>query len=145
MNIERPHLFSKEEKQVYAFLMAYEFVRRQHGQKMYAVSINGVVTTAMWKQAGTVVKYLLSKDLKITLDATTWTAFIAFVFENLKPRIPAPGQMCNDVLFKKFMTTFEVETTQIRSKQQIADLYNRVLHDSINTADFLKFIGLYNG
>lgn len=114
-------------------LLEYENVRKtkQTGYKAFQQLSEDIIKSSLFKSARTVAKWLIEKGFDIRWIELAWRGYVEYVFKESKT-IPQIGQLKNNVLLKRYLSTSQVVEDQIEiSKKKLSEIYSKVLHPAI--------------
>lgn len=136
---------SNEDRVVLVFIRCYESARKQAGQFGYSAfrkEDETIVNLPLFKQFRTVCRWMLSKGWKVTFGEVHWQGYVKYVFDNLKPNIPQPGQLKNEVLLKRYLLSAPKGDYE-ESKKDLDALYRKIIRPEIvNRKNCMRLIGL---
>jgi hypothetical protein len=101
----------------------------QHGYRVFPNTDAGVISTPLFKQFRTVVKWVDEKGWKVGVTEMHWRGYVEYAFEAMKPSFPQPGQLKNDYLLKSYIKAVpkNVECPSCDTNK----IYGRVLRPEI--------------
>lgn len=135
---------SEEDGRTIVLIRAYEKCRQEAGQSGYrCLKQDGDKLEAspqIWKSFQTVLKFLLSKGFRVTWKEAAWVGYVKYVFASLKPTVPQPGQLKNELLLKNYLRMVPVDDDlpppePLRSDEDLEALYKRVVVHPISSDD----------
>jgi hypothetical protein len=130
-------------------IRAYEKARRDFGHAGYKCLVQDgdhlEVKPQIWKTFQTVLQWLLSKGFRITWKESAWEGYVRYVFQDLSPTVPQPGQLKNEVLLKRYLAglsaTEEIPAPEpIRSPDEVEALYQRILRPEVRNDHTLQVL-----
>lgn len=139
---------TSDERQALTLALAYEKVRRSHGQFGYRIFPELapiVLELTPFKTSLTVVRWLQETGWKITWGEVHWQGYIKFAFRRMKPTIPHLGQLKNSKLLRSYLASApnadEWEPPK-RSRADLERIYRDVIDPELAATPVLAALGL---
>lgn len=125
----------------YALILAklYEQQRRE-AQRGYSLKRTGVdqeyLKTPVFKQFRTVAKWFLDQHWKPGVDNVHWKGYVRYLFQQLSPKIPQPGQLKNKMTLAQYQKSVPpILGSRRKSKEQLEEFYQRILRKDLPGRD----------
>lgn len=142
----RVDLLPIESQLAFLVMQVYERQRRerQSGYFCFRVLDDDIVNSSIFKQFRTVAAWLTELGFDIRWAQVHWIGYIENIFREFKDNVPQPGQLKNNFLMKRYLSTASnVADEQIRSREDLARIYKKVLRPELLNNDLiLREIGL---
>jgi hypothetical protein len=139
---------TEEQRIALLFAGVYEDHRKKGGQfgyRLFPVEDVSIVNHPTFKTFVTITKWLVDNGWNITWKEAHWRGYVEYVFKEMKPSVPQPGQLKNIVLLKKYIATMPVDQAQpaIKTKDELIAMYDRkVAKDIPFREDIMRMLGL---
>jgi hypothetical protein len=134
------------DKQAYLMLITYERERRkqQRGYKAFEdPDVSTLAETPIWKTFRTISLWLKAKGCFIRLADVHWQGYVEYVFREMTPTIPMPGQLRNDMLLRKYVSAIPVmKNHATMTYAELGDLYNRILRPEFRLPGIKRYLNL---
>lgn len=138
-----------DQRATFILAQIYEKCRKekQHGYRVLPRELNKVTAedfeNRVMRTFGTVRKWLEDKGWHVSLSEVHWQGYVRFVFKEFEPQIPQPGQLKNEVLFKRHFSESIVDVVPERTNEELSEIYRRVIRTEILENDeIMKRLGL---
>lgn len=130
---------TSEQRRTLVLAYKYELERKRHGQGRYQLFSDfspEITKHSIFKTFDTTRKWLEAKHWKVSWKFSNWQGYVEFVFDFLTPQIPQPGQLRNELLFRKYMEQPAKSNNAVkdRNDEQLRQIYSKVV-----PAEYLEF------
>lgn len=122
----------EKDRRTLVLALQYQMVRRDRGEFNYQVFgeiTPDVVAKPTFKAFQTVAAWLDAKGWKPSVIEKHWQGYVRFVFEYLGNMTPQPGQLKNDMLFKRYMLSAPKESE--RSQLDMPPIYAKAIRQEL--------------
>jgi len=135
---------SKEDKAAFAFLSAYERVRkeRQRGYQNFKEDTPEILTTSKFKTARTLSKWF-GLAWQVTRKQPNLEGYIAYCFRRNAPTVPMLGQLRNNHLLGEFIAA-SPDGVQIKELKphELTAIYRKTFDPLLANTQTLAALGL---
>lgn len=128
LDIER---YPEETRRALVLASIYADYRRgyQKGYRLHKLeNAEGFLETPIFKQFLTVTKWLMDNSWSPGMDAVHWKGYLKYVFQEMQPKIPQPGQLKNKVHLANYIGSAPQHTEKTLRKMspdKLAQLYEK--------------------
>jgi hypothetical protein len=114
-------------------IQIYEEVRRtqQFGYRAFKRLDAEAKSTPLFTQFHTVTAWLIQQEFVVSWSDVRWRGFVEYVFQELKPRIPQPGQLKNQRLLRQYRRTLAEGEDAPKRNDYIYELYDKVISPEV--------------